>query len=179
MVKGKIYSPNYFPKLFILLDGKNRVLIRPMLSTDKHGITLLFDRLSSETRFLRFHYFKMRLTDQELINFCEIDYEDAFALVAEMFRIDHFDIVGVGRYNRLQDPTKAEVAFVVEDKEQGNGIGTHLLREISLIAREKGITKFVAELMNENVVMLDILRKYDPNMQQRTDRSSISVNFLP
>ena len=179
MLKEKIHSPPGFHKWLVLLDGTKRILIRPIRYTDKNAILALFDRLSEETRFLRFHYFKARLTDDDLNAYCAVDYHNEYALVAEMFRKDHLEIVGVGRYNRLNNPAIAEVAFVVEDKEQGNGIGTHLLNELAVIAISNAIETFVAEMMNDNIVMLDIFRKHDPDINQHMEGSSIKATFCP
>ena len=49
-------------------------------------------------------------------------------------------IVGVGRYNSIEDdPTRAEVAFTVADGVQGKGIGTILLFRLTAFARSQGL----------------------------------------
>jgi len=159
-----------------LLDGR-RTLLRPICALDKAAILAFFNRLSPETRFLRFHYVKTRLAPDELDQYCCVDYHNTFGLVAELWRGGHIEIVGVGRYSCLSCFDSAEVAFVVEDREQGNGIGTHLLRSLSTIAKERGIKTFVAELLSDNVIMLDIFRKHDPELKQEVDGSSHHVTF--
>lgn len=163
-----------YRKWVTLLDGR-QALLRPILSSDKDAILALFDRLSPETRFLRFHYSKTKITPDELERYCCVDYHDSFALVAEICHEEHLEIVGVGRYVRLPCTDSAEIAFVVEDKEQGKGIGTHLLNELAVLARVRTVTTFVAELLNENIIMLDILRKYDPHLKQVADGNSLLV----
>jgi len=157
-----------------LLDGR-RALLRPICSLDKTAILAFFDRLSPETRFLRFHYVKTRLAPDELDQYCCVDYHNTFGLVAEMWRGERAEIVAIGRYSCLPCYDSAEVAFVVEDREQGKGIGTHLLRMLSMIAKEQGIKTFVAELLSDNVIMLDIFRKHDPDLKQEVDGSSHQV----
>jgi hypothetical protein len=87
------------------------------------------------------------------------------------------DIVGVGRYDRLQDQRAAEVAFVVEDGEQGNGIGTHLLTQLAVVGGTRGLDIFVAETVNYNEIMLSIFRKFDPNLKRAVDGDSCRVTF--
>jgi GNAT superfamily N-acetyltransferase len=157
-----------------LLDGR-RALLRPTCALDKTAILAFFNRLSPETRFLRFHHVKTRLAPDELDQYCCIDYNDTFGLVAEIWREEHVDIVAMGRYSRLPCYDSAEVAFVVEDKEQGKGIGTHLLSLLSTIATERGIKTLVGELLSDNVIMLDIFRKHDPHLKQEVDGSSHHV----
>lgn len=168
-------SPEY-QKWVTLLDGR-QALLRPILYSDKDAILALFDRLSPETRFLRFHYAKAKITPDELERYCRVDYYNSFALVAEICHEEHMEVVGVGRYVRLPCTDSAEIAFVVEDREQKNGIGTHLLNELANLARERTVTTFVAELLNENIIMLDILRKYAPNLGQVVDGNSLLITF--
>ena len=175
-MKSQSYCAPDYRQWISLIDGR-RALIRPIRSDDKAAMLALFNRCSDETRFLRFHYIKPRLTDEELERYCNVDYYNTFALAAEMERDGHNDIVGLGVYYRLPCLDTAEVAFVVEDKEQGNGIGTHLLTALAVMAREKGITTFVAELLNENVVLLDIFRKYAPHLKPAVDGNSLHVTF--
>ena len=157
-----------------LLDGR-QALLRAICALDKAAILAFFDRLSPETRFLRFHYVKTRLAPDELHNYCCVDYDNTYGLVAELWRSGHIEIAGVGRYSRLTCRDSAEVAFVVEDNEQGNGIGTYLLKHLSAIAIERGISTFVAELLSDNIIMMDIFRKHDPSLKQKVDGSSHHV----
>jgi len=172
----QICSPPNFKQHVALLDGRI-ILIRSTTDGDKTEIAALFNRLSTETRFLRYHYYKVTLSQDELESFCNVDYYDIFALVAEMRRNNRDEIVGVAHYFRLPQPNTAEISFVVEDQEQGNGIGTNLLKILSVMAEERGITTFVAELLNENVVMLDIFRRYNPDLDQIVDRNTKHVTF--
>jgi len=168
---NRIHIPPDLRQKIILNDGRETI-IRPICFADKYEILALFNRLTPETRFLRYHYAKPVLTDAELDYFCNVDYQDTFGLVAEMLRDGSMDIVGVGRYNRLPQEDIAEIAFVVEDREQGNGIGTNLMKILSILAIERGIKTFIAELLNENTIMMDILIKHDPDLEREIDGSS-------
>src|SRR5205085_2511536 len=53
-------------------------------------------------------------------------------------------------YERCGRSRSAEVAFVVADRHQRRGIGTRLLEQLALRAREAGIDQFVAEVMAGN-----------------------------
>ena len=155
-----------------LLDGK-QVTIRLITPDDKKALQDFHSRLSEETRFLRYHYSKGELTKEDLINFCDIDYQNNMALVAEQEKNKCKEIVGVGRFYRL--PTSihtAEVAFVVQDSEQRKGIGTYLLKHLAILAWEQDIYFFLGEIMRENGRMLSIFRKADPDMHEIVDSDS-------
>ena len=77
------------------------------------------------------------LTEEDLKNLCDIDYNNSLALVAEAGLNGHKEIIGVGRYYRLPSLHTAEVAFVVRDCDQKKGIGTQLLRHFSYSSLKK------------------------------------------
>jgi len=125
--------------------------------------------LSEDTRFLRYHYTKGNLTDEDLRTFCDIDYRDTLALIAEGAREGRTVILGVGRYSRLPKSDSAEVAFVVRDSEQNKGIGSILLKHLAEFAWQAGIRTFCGEVLRHNAKMLTIFRKCDPAMVQEVD----------
>jgi GNAT superfamily N-acetyltransferase len=151
-----------------LIDG-TKVTLRPIRSSDKTALQEFHSRLSPDTRFLRYQYVKGDLTESDLKNFCDVDYSNTLALVAEIDVGGQPQIVGVGRYYRLADPQVAEVAFVVQDNEQRKGIGTHLLRHLAILAWYNDIRYFVGEVLRANGTMLSVFRKSDPYMENVVD----------
>jgi GNAT superfamily N-acetyltransferase len=168
-------SPDY-QTWVTLLDG-HAALVRQIRSSDYDELRSFFGRLGPETMFLRFHYAKPVVPERELRSYCECDSESTYTLIAQMERRGRAEIVGVGRYDRLPDGHDAEVAFVVEDKEQGNGIGTHLLAHLAIVAKEKGLVTFIAETVTYNEIMLSIFRKYDQGLRREVDGDSCRVTF--
>jgi RimJ/RimL family protein N-acetyltransferase len=160
----------------VLLNGQ-QALLRPILPEDRSALADFFSRLGSETRFLRFHYTKAAISDEELRRYCECDYDSSFTLLAERGNGHGKNIVGMGTYDRLPDGGSAEVAFVVEDTEQGNGIGTYLLAELAMIGRQKRLHTFVAEIVTYNEIMLSIFRKFNPALTQKIDGDSARISF--
>jgi GNAT superfamily N-acetyltransferase len=157
-----------------LLDGST-VTLRPICAGDKDELRLFHSRLSEDTRFLRYQYYKAELTEAELENCCNIDYHDTVALVAEDGNYGRSSIIGIGQYYRLSDPQSAEVAFVVQDNEQGKGIGTQLVKHLALLAWREDIRYFVAEVLRVNGKMLSIFCKSDPEMKQIVEGGSSCI----
>jgi two-component system, NarL family, response regulator NreC len=56
------------------------------------------------------------------------------------------------------DQTRAEVAIEVADHLHDRGLGTILLERLAAVAEERGVTRFVAEVLPENRLMLDVFR---------------------
>jgi GNAT superfamily N-acetyltransferase len=89
----------------------------------------------------------------------DLDYDDRFALAALVAGVGGEHGVGVARYARHNDdPTVAEVAVVVLDAYQRQGIGTLLLRDLIEVARERGIGAFTATVTWESTWLLDAIR---------------------
>lgn len=65
--------------------------------------------------------------------------------------------IGVGRYIRTENVSRAEVAFAVLDQYQGHGIGTLLLKHLARIAQRNGIKMFGADVLGSNRQMLEML----------------------
>jgi GNAT superfamily N-acetyltransferase len=162
------HHPPDYRKEINLLDG-SKAIIRPIDCDDKAALVEFHSRLSEETLFLRYHYFKGKLTDSDLKIFCDIDYSDVLALVAEGERDGRKEIIGVGRYSRIPPDHTAEVAFVVQDNAQQQGVGTQLLKHLAILAWQRGIHYFVGEVLRQNGRMLSIFRKSAPKMGQEVD----------
>jgi len=143
------HSLDKYKATVILVDG-SILYLRPIQSEDEEKLLALFYRLSPRTVYLRFHHVLSQMSKEEVKRFCTVDYEDAFALVATIGEGAEEKIIAVGRYYRLPKRDAAEVAFVIEDVYQGKGIGTHLLEQLAMIAKEKGIRLFEAEVLVEN-----------------------------
>jgi GNAT superfamily N-acetyltransferase len=162
----------------IILDCGDKIVLRPICLQDKEAVRSFFGRLSEDTRFLRYQYHKNEMTDVELDDFCDIDYGNTLALVAEKEIYGQKYIIGVGGYYRLNNDHTAEVAFVVQDDEQRKGIGTQLLKHLAFHARDIEIEHFVGEVLRENGKMLSIFRKADPGMENKiADGSSCTVSL--
>ena len=54
--------------------------------------------------------------------------------------------------------TVAEVAFAVDDRFHGKGIGTLLLERLALYANEAGFLAFHASVLADNLAMRDVFR---------------------
>jgi len=125
--------------------------------SDEEKLLALFNRLSKHTIYLRFHHVLNHMSREEARRFCTVDYYNTFALVGTLGEDVDERIIAVGHYAKQPGAERAQIAFEVEDKYQGLGIGSHLLDQLAYIAREKGITSFEAEVLAENQDMMNVL----------------------
>ena len=106
--------------------------------------------LSPRSARLRFLAPKNRFSLAELRYLTEVDHVDHYALIA-VLADDPTTMAGVGRWVRDRErPDEAEVAVVVGDCYQGQGLGTTLGTALGDGARALGIRRFTATMLTEN-----------------------------
>jgi GNAT superfamily N-acetyltransferase len=141
----------------VLRDG-SEVVVRRVDPSDAPLIAEGFERLSAESRRLRFISSKQRLTNAELRYLTDVDGSHHEALVATDPKTGQG--VGIARFIRLEgEPNVAEVAVTVADAWQGRGLGTLLLERLTERARQEGVTHFSALIAADNKVMIDMLER--------------------
>lgn len=164
--------PEYWEADVVLRDGGTAHL-RPIHPSDADAVQAFHTSQSQNSIYMRFFAFKARLSSKELKRFTEVDYRDRVALVITIGG----DIIGIGRYDRLDDPEEAEVAFNIADAHQGRGIGSILLEHLAAAARENGIHRFSAEVLPENRKMLMVFSDAGYDVKRHFDDGVVSLEF--
>ena len=165
-------DPDAYAHDAVLRDGRT-VRIRPIRDDDLDAMMAMWKRLSPETIRLRF-FAPRTMSREQMRYFTEVDNDTRIGFVAE----SGDRILGVSRFDRLdEDPSTAEFAVMVEDAEQGRGIGTALLRAVLEPAEELGVTGFVGDVMRENEPMLRLLRDAGLNPKFTSDGSVVKTTF--
>jgi ribosomal protein S18 acetylase RimI-like enzyme len=141
-----------------LRDGRP-VKIRALRPDDRADMLAAIGRTSMQSLQRRFFVPKKGFSERELAFFLDIDFETHVALVAQIDEDGHPIIAGGGRYIVVQ-PGHAEIAFVVVDDYQGQGIGTILMRHLAVLARDAGLKELIAEVLPENSAMLKLFKKF-------------------
>jgi acetyltransferase len=112
-----------------------------------------------------------------LLRICFGDYDREMVLVAE-----HHDahsgkkaIIGVGRLNKLRAKNEAEVAVLVADAFQNQGLGLELLRRVIDVARDEKLNSVCSEMLRDNLGMQKISKTLGFNLKSRMDSPSIKA----
>lgn len=144
-----------------------RLHIRPIRASDKPGLAVGLARLSPASVYRRFLSPKPRFSSAELRYLTEVDGHDHVALVAVLAAAPEV-IVASGRWVRdAADRRTAEVAIVVADHLQGQGLGTALGRALVDAARREGVTRFSAIMLPENTPALRLFRTLSAHLESR------------
>lgn len=156
-----------------LRDGRT-VEIRALTPEDKPGLLTAIDHTSSQSMYRRFFGAKREFSEKERAFFLNVDFVNHVALVAVVEEVGSAGIVAGGRYI-VQRPGTAEIAFVVIDDYQGQGIGAALLRHLAILARDAGLKEFTAEVLPENIPMLKTFEKSGLKMSTKRESGTVHV----
>jgi RimJ/RimL family protein N-acetyltransferase len=161
-----------------LPDGRV-VTIRPIRADDLERLQLSHARLSELSRYRRFMSSKPRLSPADAHYLVDIDGCDHYALVATVAEPEGEAIIAVARYVRLAgEPDVAEFAIVVGDAWQGRGLGAELLGRLADAAVTRGVERFYATILADNVAIRRLIERLaDGPINRRRDGNILEVDF--
>jgi acyl-CoA synthetase (NDP forming)/GNAT superfamily N-acetyltransferase len=156
----------------VVANDGGTVHLRPIRPDDADALVALHERLSEQTRYFRFFGPYPHLSQRDVERFTIVDHDKRVAIVATLGS----DLIGVARYETTGEGV-AEVAFVIEDAHQGRGLGPLLLEHLAAAARERGITKFEADVLPSNRRMLRVFIDAGYSAQRAFDVDAVHVTF--
>ena len=130
--------------------------VRPIQPCDVPALQAFHSRLSPNTTRLRFFTPMRRLAPAFARHLCTVDFVRRAAFVVSDAGSNV--IRAVGRYEAMT-PGSAELAFVVEDAFQGQGLGVVVLDRLVGHARSQGYHELTAVVLCENANMLALFRE--------------------
>jgi acetyltransferase len=141
-----------------LRDG-SPVVIRPIRPEDEPAMVAFHGALSEQSvrmRYLTGLKLDERTAHERLVRICFTDYDRELALVAERQPVaGERQIIALGRLSRerVRGATGAEFSLLVADAWQGQRVGGQLLSRLVEIARQEGLGRIYADVLEANVRM--------------------------
>lgn len=157
------FSPGSFVAFLsenIWLSDGRRLTVRPIQPEDAGLLIEFHERLSPQSRYLRFFSPVPHLSPKMAEYLAGVDFVDRFALVASADEDGVERIVAVARFDVAPDDVVAEMALVVRDDYQGVGLGTAVFGRLLELARARGIRRLTGSVLAENRGMLQLLRNH-------------------
>lgn len=178
-VEGRFVVASEMIKTSLLLDGGTQVQFRPVHPTDESRMRELIYNLSQETIYYRFMSHQQHFGSKQIHNFVYVDHRKDVAIVGVVPEAHGEDIIAVGRYYLDERTNRAEVAFVIRDSWQNQGIGTFLFKHLVKTAKNSGISGFTAEVLRENKRMQAIFNNSGYKVESSLEEGvySISIDF--
>jgi RimJ/RimL family protein N-acetyltransferase len=158
-----------------LADG-TQVTLRPIRPEDEPALTALYARLSPQTAYQRFFTVMRRLPPDWAHILANVDYDRRMA-VAALGPGD--ELIGVARYVYDERAQEAEIAIVIEDRWQGRGLGKLLLGELIGYAEGKGIRRFRAYVLADNLRMLKLIGRVTTILERKLDSGVVTLLLAP
>jgi acetyltransferase len=163
------------------MKNGEEVLFRPIRPEDEPLLIKLHQALSERTVYLRYFQplkLSQRTAHERLTRICFIDYDREMALVAEHTKAGGGpEIVAIGRMSRLRGRDQAEMAVLVDDRFQYQGLGTELYRRLIEIARDEHLTTITSTILSENREMQAICRRMGFHMKANFDDGTIDAEL--
>jgi acetyltransferase len=154
--------PSQYISTWKAADGMEFTL-RPIRPEDEPMVIEFNHELSDRSVYLRYFLplkLNVRVSHERLITKVFIDYSREIALAAEYADEQGAKhIAGIARLVRNHSDNGAEVAFIVADKYQNRGLGSHFLESMIAIARTEGISRLDGTVLSENINMKDLLMR--------------------
>jgi acetyltransferase len=116
-----------------------------------------------------------RVAHERLIRKCFVDYDREMALVADRVLpgSTQHEIQAVGRLTKSRAGRDAEVALLVSDRCQREGLGGELLRRLIQVGRDEKIREIVANVLPENVGMWTLAKRFGFEIRKTDDPSVV------
>jgi acetyltransferase len=169
--------PAQYVAPFLMKDG-TEVTLRPIRPEDEPLMRKFHETLSDRSVYMRYFCsmsLRTRVEHERLARICFVDYDRQIALVAD--RLDpasgEHRILGVGRLIKLRGKNEAEVAILVSDECQNQGLGKELLARSVQVARDEKLSRVYAEMLRDNVRVQGMFQKAGFRLGFLSDSSSI------
>ncbi|MGA7999180.1 MAG: GNAT family N-acetyltransferase [Bradyrhizobium sp.] len=141
-----------------LRSGKS-VTVRFIEPGDAEALQAYFRSLTTRSRYNRFLGAMSELPHNLLEDFVHVGEDDRFSVIATMMIDGHETIVGEARYAFDPSNDSFEFGLSIDDRWQGQGVGSALLSNLECRAAAFGATRLFGDTLRSNAVMIGLARK--------------------
>ncbi len=165
------------------MKNGDAVTIRPIRPEDEPLLIRLHQALSERTVYLRYFQplkLSQRTAHERLTRISFIDYDREIVLVVEHKKKDDAqpEIIAIGRLSKLRGAgDEAELAVLVDDRFQFQGLGTELYRRLIAVARDEKLKRVVCTILAENREMRAICQKLGFHMASDLEDGTVRAEL--
>jgi len=172
----KLAYPEELERYDTLRDG-TEIFFRPVRPTDEAALSEMLYSLSSKSVQTRYMAHTIAFPHKDVQQLTNIDYYQDLAIVGTVPGVSGEEIVAIAQYFLDPKTQAAEVAFIVQDEWQQNGMGTFLLDYLTQIAKKRGVKRFYAKVLPGNKAMLSIFHNSGYKVNTEFDGQTYSVTY--
>lgn len=152
--------------------------LRPVRISDEPLLKDFFYALSDRSVYQRFISARKDMPHERLQDFVIIDYSSEIVILAIKETDGIQTVAGVAQYGIETESHTAEVALVVRDDYQQQGIGTELLTYVTLLAKREGLLGFRAEVLVENQTMMHLFEAAGFSIEKKRGAGVYELRML-
>jgi len=141
------------------LRGGRSLNVRLVEPDDAEALQDYFRALTTGSRYNRFFGAMSELPRDLLAHFVHAGEDDRFSVIATMTIDGHETIVGEARYAFDAATDSFEFGLSVDDRWQGEGIGSALLGNLQCRAAAFGARRVFGDTLRSNAAMMGLARK--------------------
>src|SRR5271154_2206589 len=141
-----------------LRDGKT-LTVRFVAADEGEGLQRYFRQLSGQSRRSRFLGAMSELSASELDHFVHVGENDRFSVIAVQMIEGVETIVGEARYGFEPATADFEFGISIDDRWQGQGVGSALLGNLECRAAALGAHRIFGDTLRSNEAMIALARK--------------------
>jgi acyl-CoA hydrolase/RimJ/RimL family protein N-acetyltransferase len=145
------------------------ILLRPVKISDEPLLKDFFYSLSDESMYQRFISARRDMPHEMLQKLVAIDYTQKVTILAVVGESGKETIAGIGQYSLNRDLDNADIALVVGDRYQKQGIATELIEKLTSLARRNGLLGFTAEVLMGNQPVFKLFDKMGFDIEKRNE----------
>ncbi len=150
--------PNQYIRPWWCKDGR-QVLLRPVRPEDENMERDAYERLSEESKRLRYFSPFGKATHEMLTRFCNIDYDREMVIIAENNENDTKRSVGNAWLMVQADGRNAEFSVLVAEDFRGVGLGLKFVDMLIGISRDKGLEMIYGLVLKDNFRMISLAKR--------------------
>ena len=139
------------------LGQEGRATLACLEESDVELVDGLLARLSPRSVYRRFFSPLVR-ADQFKSSLLTTDRYERDSIAA----LESGEVVGLAQYSRRRGSSEADMAIVIADAQQQQGLGTRLVAALADRAAGRGITSFAVSIQGDNFVAMRLLQRVAP-----------------
>jgi GNAT superfamily N-acetyltransferase len=155
-----------------------RLLLRPVKISDEPLLKEFFYSLSNESLYQRFISARRDIPHDVLQKLVIVDYTQKMMIAAVLENESKESIYGLGQYELNSDMHTADIALVVRDDCQNNGIGAQLLSYLTYLAKKQGLLGFTAEVLVGNDPVFRLFKRMGFNVSKRNESGVFELKAM-
>ncbi|MDO6841736.1 GNAT family N-acetyltransferase [Paraglaciecola chathamensis] len=149
--------------------------LRPLNPADERRLQEFFYSHTKETLFYRYNHYPTQMTREKSCNLVSVDQNHDLALCIVRQHGSVAEIQAVGRYYLNASSNSCEAAFVTRESFHGKGMAKHLLAEMIMIAKKRGLSKMFAIVRADNRNMLRVFESAQFERQPVEEPGEVSL----